>query len=192
MQVVSSFASSEHLDVRYWGPCIQQRCLLNIAITYLGYPGGESRCHEKIEEADINSASSCLQEIRLSKDLMDSLDPRSVVHLIRTEGDWLFRKKKFPEAVDKFNEAKCLAQENGFKTDVKYCDDRLKVVEPLTITLCTPARSADSDYEADISNVESSDNDGAESTSEIYLGDEKVFAAMCSLSMHLPAEESDG
>ena len=162
MQVLSSFASLEHLDVHCWGTCIHQRCLLNIALTYLGYPGRENRCHEMIEEADINRASSCLLEIRSNKDLMDSLDPRSVVHLIRTEGDWLFRKNKFPEAVDKFNEAKCLAQEIGFKTDVKYCDDRLKVVEPLADkVLCTPAGSVHSDYEADMSssNVESSDND---------------------------------
>ena len=189
---------SEHLDVRYWWPGIHQQSLLNIALTYLGYPGGENRCYEKIEEADINSASSCLQEIRLSKDLMDSIDQRSHVHLIRTEGDWLFRKKKFPEAVDKLNEAKRLAQENGFKADVKYCDDRLRVVQPLASkvlhsTMLTPAGSAHSDYEADISssNVESSDIDGAESTTEIHLSDENAFTAMCSLSMHLPEKESD-
>ena len=103
--------------------------MLNLASIYLGYPGGERRCQDHVTDANIVEAGKCLTQIRTDEDLMTSLDPRTVGHLIRTEGDLFFRQELYPQAIDKLNEAKRVAQENGFHIDVKYCDDRLRIVQ---------------------------------------------------------------
>ena len=191
----------EDYAARHWWPSIHQQCLLNLALIHLGYPGGERRCQEQITSDDISSASRCLELIKSNKELMDSIDRRTKIHLIRTEGDLYFRQKMFPQAIDKLNEAKRFANKNGFRIDVKYCDDRLNVVQALANKVphsapCSPtgstAESAHRGYEADVSsNAESSDDEGLRSTFRTQLSDEEVFAAMCNVSKCLPARECE-
>lgn len=189
-QVLKSFQDSNARS--HWWPCIQQQCLLNMALCHIRYPGGELRCQDSVSDADLLAAYRCISRLRFP-DLLESMDARALCHLIRTEGDLFFREKEFQLAIEKLNEAKRIAVENGFDIDVRYCDERLRIVEAEankyrghSFSLQAVTSELPCENDADISDTESSD----ELLAYPQTSDENLFEAMSNFRMQCTEEEA--